>query len=136
MKKSLLFALVLAVITLGLTSCTKSSQLELAVEQANKECPIHSGDGETIESITYEDHNIVYTISIDEDVLSDEGIKLIEENKDVIKTDMLNSFRTDSDKDMTDFIKLCKEADAGIDFKFVGSRSKTSFTIKLDPDEL
>ena len=52
-----------------LTGCSRKSQLKLAIEMANKQCPMSIGTTGEISSITFDGTDVIYSLLMNEDYL-------------------------------------------------------------------
>ena len=50
-----------------LTGCSRKSQLKLAIEMANKQCPMSIGTTGEISSITFDGTDVIYSLLMNED---------------------------------------------------------------------
>lgn len=134
MKK---FYYVLALLcVLAVSACTSKSQLELQVAAANKECPIYIEDGMKATKIMTEGNSVVYVIEVMEDedfIVSDFRDPDV---NDVMKAMMLMDLQNDSDPDIKDLLRLCREANYNLVYRFIGMLSGTSADIVLRASEL
>lgn len=136
MKKTALFTLFAALIAcVALTSCSAKSKLENACKEANKEMPLTIMEGLKMTDLVYEDNDMIYTVEVQEAIIGEEFIDLVNESKSEMKAVMLESIKSGGE-DERELVKLCKESDTSIKFKFVGIPSKATAVITISPNEL
>ena len=134
MKK--FFFLVALVSAFIMGSCTSNSQLELAIKVAAADCPMDLGDGLVITGIEKEGTNVLFTCVMDE-VANDFTIAEMDvpEVRAVMKDAMMQTLKED-DEDLQAFVKLVKEANCNVIYRFVGSHTNEQMDIVVYPHEL
>ena len=86
----------------------------------------------TLSSASLEGDNFVYNYSIDESSIS---MASIEENRESIKAN-LKQVLSGSDPTIKQMVSVCKNADTGILYRYVGDISGNVCIIKFSPSEL
>ena len=71
------------------TSC-QDIKLKVAIESANKQCPVEMGEFGKITSIVYDGQNVVYTFNVDEVYTN---IKTLKEHPESLKSSMTIMFQ-------------------------------------------
>ena len=66
-----------------LTGCSRKSQLKLAIEMANKQCPMSIGTTGEISSITFDGTDVIYSLLMNEDYLD---LDALGKNTDAMKS--------------------------------------------------
>lgn len=120
---------------MAVTACTPKARLEIEVAAANGSCPMDLGEGFTITKIETEGNNIVYECVCDEDdyVISDFEDP---EVKSVMKSVDLMLFQNNQDERTRELIRLCKDANYNIVYRYVGRITASTCDIKIFSDEL
>lgn len=136
MKKTILFLLLFAA-SFSVFATSPVSQLELAVREANTDCPYDIDDGLTITKLATEANNVVYTCMMDEVVteLTIEDMRIPEVN-DAMKQVLLQSIKDTSDDDIKEFRNLVKQARYNIVYRFISTKSGNETDIKIYSNEL
>ena len=118
-----------------ITSCTPKSKLEMDVAASSTECPIVVDEVTKIVDIKTEGKNVVYECVIDED-LTGTDISLLDdvEIKKELKKEYKSFFR--QNPKLVEFVKLVKEANYNIIYRYVGSNSGYKFDITIYSYEL
>ena len=132
MKKSI-FSFLLLVAMAVLVSCGES-KLKTIVETANSDCPVSMGNMGEVTSIEYVDGNVVYNLSVNESIID---IDALNENPKLMKKGvlaMLNS--SDADNDTKELVKALEEADAGLIFRYHGSKSGKTASVSLSRNDI
>ncbi len=75
----------------------------------------------------------MYIISCDEEFVD---VSLIESGRDGVKANIVAALRSDTDEDLAHLVKLCKQANKGLAYKYVGKPSGTTCTIYIPCNEL
>lgn len=128
-KAVILCALLLA---MGLMSSCQKTKLKTMVEITNKQCPMSLGEVGEITSIAYDGDNVVYTFSMNEEMINFEVLK---ENPGSIKASIATMFQNPSPnvKEMLDLVVKCQ---SGIQFIYRGKSSGEEVRCRMTPDEL
>jgi hypothetical protein len=109
--------------TVVFTSCGKSAKekLEEDVTESAKDCPMDWDDGMLCINIVMEGNSVVYYVEIDE---YDAGFSVGDLDdptaRKMVKQEMLNMLRYDSDSDVKEMKKLLKDAEYNVIFRLVG----------------
>lgn len=119
----------LVAILLALVSCSES-KLQVQVELANKEFPMEIADGLTVDNLTIEGDYVVYNITVDEDVCD---IGSLNRNKQQVKEDIMATLK--SDASVSEFLKVCADANKGIAYKYTGDTSGDTCMITIETFE-
>lgn len=106
--------------------------LEAQVETTNAQCPMQIASGMVITHLSIEGDYVVYNVECDESLYS---IAAIRSNKVQAKQGIKNSIDL-SDPTMVVFIKICKDAEKGIAYKYIGDTSEETCVIKISLSEL
>lgn len=106
--------------------------LEAQVEMTNAQCPMQVDLGMVITHLSIEGDCVVYNVECDENYYS---IETIRSNKELAKQGIKNSIDT-NDPTMSMFIKICKDAEKGIAYKYIGNTSGDACIIKISISEL
>ena len=106
--------------------------LEIYVTSTNAQCPIQVDELTTLSSASLEGDNFVYNYSIDESSIS---MTSIEENRESIKANLKQTL-SGSDPTIKQMVSVCKNADTGILYRYVGDISGNVCIIKFSPSEL
>ena len=106
--------------------------LEVQVETTNAQCPMQIAPGMVITHLSIEGNFVVYNVECDENSYS---IAAIRSNKEQAKQGINNSIDP-SDPTMAMFIKICKDAEKGIAYKYIGDTSGDACIIKISVSEL
>ena len=73
-----------------LTGCSRKSQLKLAIEMANKQCPMSIGTTGEISSITFDGTDVIYSLLMNEDYLD---LDALGKNTDAMKSAVMVMFK-------------------------------------------
>lgn len=134
--KKLITLLLLAVSLSGFAE-SPVSLLELAVREANVDCPYDIEDGLTITKLATEANNVFYTCMVDEVVteLTIEDMRIPEVNE-AMKEVLISSLKDTSDEDIKEFRDLVKQARYNVVYRFVSNRTGNETDIKIYTNEL
>lgn len=113
-------------------SCNES-KLQVAVDAANKDCPLDLGEDMTVMAVYIENKFVVYDMDIDEDELP---ISLIRNSKGAIKDAMLESFVFSDAMDNKELLEICRDTNTGIIYRMRNPGSDETCDIKIYADEL
>ena len=136
--KKILYVFVIA-ISVALTSCTPAVKLEVSIAAASAECPQTIDEYTTCLDIVTEEKNVVYKCLLDE---SKAGIELPDmDNKEfrkIQKRIFLDELKSNTRKDETvaELVKLCKDANYNIVYRFIGSLTDYKYDITIYAYEL
>lgn len=106
--------------------------LEIYVTSTNAQCPVQIDEFTILSTVSLEGSFFVYNYSINENSVS---IDAIEENKVAIKANLKQALSA-PDPMMKQMISVCKEANTGISYRYVGDTSGNVCIIKFNPSEL
>lgn len=116
-----------------LSACGSSKeQLKADVEAANKECPMTIDEVTVLSSVSMEGNNFVYNYSIDENYVS---VADVEQNKAVLRASIKERL-SNPDQLIQKVIEVCKNANAGLSYRYVGDVSGDVSVINFSPSEL
>lgn len=132
MKKSILYVLFVALMSVALSSCSSKTRIKMECEAANKDCPMDLGYGMFCSSIEYDDDDnaVKYNVKCNPQIY-----QAIEVAPEEIKENIVEMFN-DGDKDIIQLAKLCKESNTCIKFQFKDKQSGDKTTITIHPDEM
>ena len=102
-----------------------------AIATENAATPVEVNKGVVLEKVFIEGDNVTYTYSVNESILPIENVIQNAENS---KQMMISAFH--STEKGNNFAQLCKDANKGILYYYVGSSSNRNCTIKIEPSDL
>ena len=120
-------------LTLILRDATGEIEAKLwdAIATENAATPVEVNKGVVLEKVFIEGDYVTYTYSLNESILPIENVIQNAENS---KQMMISAFhRTEKGNN---FAQLCKDANKGILYYYVGSSSNRNCTIKIEPTDL
>lgn len=106
--------------------------LEMMVTSTNVQCPMQVDEATTLSSVSLEGGDFVYNYSTDENSVS---IEALEQNKAAIKAEIKQTLSV-QDPLTKRIISICKEANAGIVFRYVGNVTGKACIVKFSSSEL
>ena len=106
--------------------------LNSEVSNTNNVMPIKIDNIQTATKMAIENGYIVYYIEIDEDLYSLDKLKNIAANR---KKKLLEPFQNPETPDYV-IARACRKAQYGIEYRYIGNKSKTIFSIKIECNEL
>ena len=106
--------------------------LEIMITSTNAQCPMQIENGIIMSSVSLEGHNFVYNYSVDENLVSIEALK---QNKSAVKANIKQILSSD-DMMVKQMVKICKEANTGIVYRYIGDVSGDVCIIKFSSSEL
>lgn len=109
--------------------------LDLQVQLANINLPQKIEDGMLITQITQEGNNVVYKLSVDEEVLGND-VNILSKVRDEIKPEMTRSLQAEDDVALTRFEQLLKKLQYGLIYRFCGYHSGHTVDITFSPEEI
>lgn len=109
--------------------------LDLQVQLANINLPQKIEDGMLITQITQEGNNVVYKLSVDEEVLGND-VNILSKVRDEIKPEMTRSLQAEDDVALTRFEQLLKKLQYGLIYRFCGNHSGHTVDITFSPEEI
>ena len=136
--KKILYVFVIAILVV-LTSCTPAGKLEVAIAAASAECPMVIDEYTTCIDIVTEGKEVVYKYLLNE---SKAGFELPDmdsnEFRKIQKRIFLDELKSNAKKDETvaELVKLCKEANYNIVYRFIGSLTDYKYNITVYAYEL
>lgn len=132
-KNSAKVMLLACVSLIMLTGCSdKKSQLKLGIQIANKQCPIKAGAAGEVTSITFDDKDVIYTMSLDEDYAN---LEALEKNPESMKSAVSAMFRNPQG-DIKKMLDLVVETNSGIKFIYKGKTSGKEVECYLTTEDL
>lgn len=126
-------ALLLACLSLVLlTGCSQKTKLKLAIEVANKQCPISVGAGGEITSIDFNGTDVVYSLVMSEEYVN---LEALEKNPEVMKSAISAMFNnpTGGVKEMLELVVGCQ---SGIKVIYKGKNTGKEASCYLDTEDL
>ena len=130
MKKNIFLATLVALVTL-LASCGES-KLQKIVEASNMECPMSMGTMGEVTSIEFEDGNVVFNYSVNENVVN---IDFLNENPDMMKRNAAIMFKNPTG-DIKVMFDALEEENAGLVMRYKGKSSGKIVSISLSRKEI
>ena len=109
--------------------------LDLQVQLANINLPQKIEEGMLITQITQEGNNVVYKLSVDEEVLGND-VNILSKVRDEIKPEMTRSLQAEDDLVLTRFEQLLKKLQYGLIYRFCGNHSGHTVDITFSPEEI
>lgn len=133
MKK--FFYLFALIASLMITSCTSVGKLEMAVAAASAECPMELDEVTNVVDIKTEDNNVVYECVVDEDKTGFD-VSLFDdvEAKKLLKKEQKSFLQ--HNLETIEFVKLVKEANYNLIYRYTGSNTGYKFDITIYSYEL
>ena len=125
-------AVLMGCLVMMLTACTADNKLKLAIEAGNKQCPINMGLAGEVESMSYDDGEVVFTYVLNENV---GNVQAMEENPEVMKRTMRANFANPQGQ-MKALMDLIKDANASLRLVFKSKNHEESAEITMTPEEL
>lgn len=108
--------------------------LDKQMEMTNSQMPMDMGSGMVGTKVVREGNNIVYYFECDESMISIDAMK---ENVASMKTLLKSQLSSNSsDPTVRELVRMCKDANVGIKYKYTGNRSGKSVTAGLNANEL
>ena len=136
--KKILYVFVIA-FSVILASCTPAGKLEVAIAAASAECPKVIDEYTTCIDIVSEGKEVVYKYLLDE---SKAGFELPnidnKESRKIQKILILDELKSNArnDENAAELVKLCKEANYNIVYRFIGSLTDHKYNITIYAYEL
>lgn len=131
-KSSAIMLLCSLTLLLVITTGCKETKLKTVIEIANKQCPMDMEQAGKITSIVYDGTNVVYTFNLNEAITD---IKVLNTNPESMKDGIYTMFQNPS-KEIKELLNLVVECNAGLQMKFIGSKSGEQATCEINADEL
>lgn len=131
------FLTLLLVASMGLVISCRQATLDDAVDFANRNCPMQVDEATVITKIELQGDYVVYMADVDEgadgdvNTLNDSTLNAgVKQNiLAYLKKGMLNG-------ETRKFIGLCKDNNVGIEYRYVGSRTKNQAVVRIEHEEL
>ncbi len=108
------------------TSC-QDIKLKVAIESANKQCPVEMGEFGKITSIVYDGQNVVYTFNVDEVYTN---IKTLKEHPESLKSSMTIMFQNPT-KDVKALLDLVIKCNAGLKMIYIAKTQVIRWNVNL-----
>lgn len=115
-----------------LTACGQKSKLKLAIEVANKQCPMDMGVSGEISSITFDGADVIYMMLMNESILNMDALK---ENPDAMKSAVTAMFGNPKG-DIKKMLDLVVSTGSGIKFIYKGKASGKEVECYLTTQDL
>lgn len=106
--------------------------LEIMVVTTNAQCPMTIDEVTVLSSVSIEGNNFVYNYSIDENYVS---VADVEQNKAVLRASIKEKL-SNPDQLIQKVVETCKNANAGLSYRYVGDISGDVSVINFSPSEL
>ena len=106
--------------------------LEILVATTNAQCPMTIDEVTVLSSVSIEGNNFVYNYSIDENYVS---VADVEQNKAVLRASIKEKL-SNPDQLIQKVVEVCKNANAGLSYRYVGDISGDVSVINFSPSEL
>ena len=106
--------------------------LKADIEESNKSCPMDIEEGLTIKKMYMDGDYVIYYVVCDEDVVD---MDVLSQNKSKLRR-IIKKNLNNADADVREFKRMCKKANKGIGYKYVGDTSEKSFSIRFSSSEL
>lgn len=107
--------------------------IESQIRLTNAQLPMYTGGGMTIMKLALEGNYLAYTYECDENIVS---IDRLNDNRVELKRLLINELTTSTDSMIKMLVEMCKEADLGIIYRYVGDTSGKDCTVYLNNSEL
>ena len=108
-------------------------QLETVVASIKMQLPIDTGQGLIVKDAILEDNNLVYVNECDEKLIS---IDLLNERRALVKTSIQQEFSNKRDQVTQSQLKLMKECNVNLAYRYVGNTSGKTCEVVIGYDEL
>ena len=99
-----------------LTGCSQKSKLKLAIELADKQCPMDMGTVGEISGITFDGTDVIYNMLMNEDYLD---LNALEKNPDAMKSAVTAMFKNPKGEIKT-MLEMVVDTKSGIKFIYKG----------------
>lgn len=116
----------------NIDSITPREMVDIMIASTNAQCPMQIDEVTVLSSVTLENNSFVYNCSWDENSVS---IEEIDANKDVLKTN-IKQLLLSEDPMTQELIKICKDANVCILYRYIGDTSGDVCLVKFSPEEL
>lgn len=129
MKKNMFYVLVVALAVVLVGCDNKQREIEKALEEVNKECPMYIDEGMTIVNVEADDNYIIYNVTVDDDIYDIASMRTFSE---VLKHEMRKELVSAVGVgDLRDFVN---EYDMGL--KYIYKSSDEELEIVFTTSEL
>ena len=115
-----------------LTGCSRKSQLKLAIEMANKQCPMSIGTTGEISSITFDGTDVIYSLLMNEDYLD---LDALGKNTDAMKSAVMVMFKNPKGE-IKSMLEMVVDTKSGIRLIYKGKSTGKEVECRLDTEEL
>ena len=115
-----------------LTGCSRKSQLKLAIEMANKQCPMSIGTTGEISSITFDGTDVIYSLLMNEDYLD---LDALGKNTDAMKSAVMVMFKNPKGE-IKSMLKMVVDTKSVIRLIYKGKSTGKEVECRLDTEEL
>jgi hypothetical protein len=112
---------------------TSDSFIDISIAEGNKELPAIISEGITLQRISKDNKNIIYTYQLDNIYKTDTDETLLSENATVSKHELLYEFSKDTISD--EFTETCFNKGYSIVYKYIDALSETLYSISISPEE-
>lgn len=106
--------------------------LKADIEESNKSFPMDIEEGLTIKKMYMYGDYVIYYVVCDEDVID---MDVLSQNKSKLRR-IIKKNLNNADENIRKFKRMCKNANKGIGYKYVGDTSEKSFSIRFSSSEL
>lgn len=106
--------------------------LKADIKESNKSYPMEVEEGLTAKKIYMDGDYVMYYIECDEDVVD---MDVLSQNKSKLRR-VIKKNLNNADDEVKMFKRMCKKANKGIGYKYVGDTSEKTFTIRFSSSEL
>lgn len=106
--------------------------LKADIEESNKSFPMDIEEGLTIKKMYMDGDYVIYYVVCDEDVVD---MDVLSQNKSKLRR-IIKKNLNNADENIREFKRICKNANKGIGYKYVGDTSEKSFSIRFSSSKL
>ena len=114
-------------------SCNTGVKLKKVVEEFNKSCPMEVDEYTTLERMTDEGNYLVCNYTVHEEDIT---IAVLRSFQSTLKDNLICDLKTTGDKDVEDLLKVCKEYNRGLIYRYKGNISGEILDIVIEQSEL
>ncbi|WP_259319548.1 hypothetical protein [Bacteroides clarus] len=115
-----------------LTGCSQKSKLKLAIELADKQCPMDMGTVGEISGITFDGTDVIYNMLMNEDYLD---LNALEKNPDAMKSAVTAMFKNPKGEIKT-MLEMVVDTKSGIKFIYKGKTTGKEVECYLGTEDL
>lgn len=123
--------MMLSAIVALLVGCNEVT-LEASIAAANAECPMRIDEQTVVTKIQRHGDYVEYVAVVEETADMDVNNLNIPEIREQLRKNILDGIKNQNDNDVREMIRLCKENKVGIEYRYVGSRTKNEATVRID----